>query len=377
MAEQGQVVKERRGMRHIPWLSRIDRYIIKKFLGTYVFSIGMILSIAIVFDINEKIGEFMRPEVTLYEIVFDYYLNFVPYYANLFSPLFVFISVIFFTTKLAEHTEIVAMLASGLSFRRLLRPYFLAASVIATTTFLLSNYIIPPSTKTRVNFEEKYIRKKKATYAESIQMEVQPQVFMFIKTFELSNQTGYDFALERFEGRDLRSRLTAERVSYNPKSQIWTLYNFRRRDFTEMHETDSVGGSIDSLIGITPEDFLVSVKDVETLTSPQLKSYIDRQNQLGVGTAKLFAIELHRRYASVFSAFVLTFIGAVLSSKKVKNGMGINMAIGLGLCAGYILFSTITSTFAITGKLSPMLSAWLPNFVFVFLALLLWRKAPQ
>lgn len=375
--EQTDLGARRRLQSGIPWLSKIDRYIIKKFLGTYVFSISLILSIAIVFDINEKINDFLRPEVTMYEIVFHYYLNFIPYYANLFSPLFVFITVILFTTKMAENSEIIAMLASGLSFRRLLRPYFVSASVIAAATFLLNNYIIPPSTKQRLEFEETYVRKKKSTYAESIQMEVEPQVFMFIKTFDAESQTGYEFALERFEGRDLRSRLTAERVEYRPETMFWTLYNFRKRDFGDMREIDSVGSSIDTLIGISPEDFIVTDKDAQTMTSPQLKQYIDRQNQLGTGTAKLFSIELHKRYASVFAAFILTFIGAVLSAKKVKNGMGVNMSIGLALCAGYILFSTITSTFAISGALSPMMSAWLPNAIFVLLALTLWRKAPQ
>lgn len=360
-----------------PWLSKIDRYIVRKFLGTYVFSISLILSIAIVFDINEKINDFLNPEVTLYEIVFHYYLNFIPYYANLFSPLFVFISVIFFTTKLAEGSEIIAMLASGLSFRRLLRPYFVAAAVIASATFLLNNYIIPPSTKQRQAFEEKYVRKKKSTYAESVQMEIEPAVFMFIKSYDVAIQTGYEFALERFEGRDLRARLTAERVTFSAESGIWTLHNYRRRELDDMTEQDFVGSSLDTLIHITPEDFLVTPQDAETMTSPKLREYITRQSQLGVGTAKLFAIELHKRYAAVFSAFILTFIGVVLSAKKVKNGMGINLTIGLLLCAGYILFTTITSTFAISGALSPMLSAWLPNVVFVLIALSLWRKAPQ
>lgn len=359
------------------FLSKIDRYIMRKFLGTYVFSITLILSIAIIFDINEKINDFLAPEVTLYEIVFHYYLNFVPYYANLFSPLFVFISVIFFTTKLAENSEIIAMLASGLSFKRLLRPYFLASSIIAVATFFLNNYIIPPSTKQRQAFEEKYVRKKKSTYAESVQMEIDPAVFMFIKTYEVTQQTGYEFALERFEGRDLRSRLTAERITFSPETGIWTLHNYRRREFDDTTEQDFVGSSLDTLIRITPDDFLVNPQDAETMTSPMLKEYIARQSQLGVGTAKLFAIELHKRYAAVFSAFILTFIGVVVSAKKVKNGLGINLSIGLLLCSGYILFSTITSTFAISGVLSPLLSAWLPNAVFVLLALLLWRKAPQ
>lgn len=358
------------------WLGRIDWYIIKTFLGTFVFSIILILSIAIVFDINEKINHFLKPEVSLYEIVFHYYLNFVPYYANLFSPLFVFISVIFFTTKLAENSEIIAMLASGMSFKRLLRPYLVAATVIAAVTFVLNNYIIPPSTKQRQAFENAYIKNKKIEYKESVQAEVEDDVFMFIKFFDAIEQTGSEFSLDRFEGRELRSRLTAERISYSEQTG-WTLFNYRIRDFDGVTEVDQVGSRLDTLIPINPTDFLVTEHDVETMTSPELSAYVERQSDRGVDNAKLFAIELHKRYAAIFSAFILTFIGAVLSAKKVKNGMGVNIAIGIGLCAGYILFSTISTTFANSGAMPPWLSAWLPNFVFVLLALLLWRKAPQ
>lgn len=359
-----------------PWLGKLDRYLIKTFLGTFVFSIVLILSIAIVFDINEKINDFLKPEVSLYEIVFHYYLNFIPYYANLFSPLFVFISVIFFTTKLADNSEIIAMLASGMSFRRLLRPYLVAATVIAGVTFVLNNYIIPPSTKQRQVFENAYVKNKKIEYAESVQLEVEKDVFMYIRTFNAVDKTGYDFSLDRFEGRDLRSRLTADRAYYDTLGR-WRLYNYRLRDFDGLREIDRVGGEMDSVIPIAPSDFLVTAKDVETMTSPQLSEYVHRQSERGVDNAKLFAIELHRRYAAVFSAFILTFIGAVLSAKKVKNGMGVNIAIGIGLCAGYILFSTVSTTFANSGAMPAWLAAWLPNFVFVLLALLLWRKAPK
>lgn len=361
---------------HRPWVGLVDWYIIKTFLGTYFFAILLILSVSIVFDINEKIDAFLRPEVSLYEIIFHYYLNFVPFYANMFSPLFVFISVIFFTTKMANNSEIIAMLASGLSFRRLLRPYFLSACVISALTFFLSNYIIPPGNKQRIDFENTYIKNKRIEYAESVHLEVEPNVFLFIRSFQASDRTGYGLALERFKGRDLRSRLTADRAVYDTLGR-WTLYEYRQRELGEYREVLTTGHQIDTVIPIEPKDFLVTDRDVQTMTSPELSEYIDKQRQRGVGSAKLFAIELHRRYAAVFSAFILTFIGAVLSAKKVKNGMGINIAIGLGMCMGYILFSTVTSTFAVSGGLPAWLAAWLPNFVFVLLALTLWRKAPQ
>lgn len=361
---------------HRPWLSKVDRYIMRTFLGTYFFSIVLILAVSVVFDINEKIDDFIKPEVSLYEIVFHYYLNFIPYYANLFSPLFVFISVIFFTTKMAENSEIIAMLASGLSFKRLLRPYMLSAGVISAISFGLTNYVIPPGNKLRHEFENTYIKNKRVEYAEGVHIEVEPSTYLFIRTFQAYDKTGYDLALERFEGRNLVARLTADRAVYDTLGQ-WTLYGYRDRTLGPYEETLSTGYELDTIIPIAPSDFLVSVRDVETLTSPELSAYIDKQNERGVGNAKLFAIELHKRYASVFAAFVLTFIGAVLSSRKVKNGMGINIAIGLGMSMLYILFTTVASTFAVNTSMEPWLAAWIPNFVFALAALGIWPKAPR
>lgn len=207
-------------------------------------------------------------------------------------------------------------------------------------------------------------------------MEVKPQVFFFLRAYSAYNKTGQEVALERFEGRDLRSRLTADRAEYDTLYR-WRLYNYREREMGDYEEKVKTGEMLDTIIPIAPSDFLVGERDAEMLTSPQLRAQISKQAERGVGNAKLFAIELHKRYAAVFSAFILTFIGAVLSAKKVKNGMGLNIAIGLGMSFGYILFSTVTSTFAISGGMAPWLAAWLPNFVFVLLALALWRKAPQ
>lgn len=379
VAEQGKSVfvsPRKRSFSERLGLGKVDAYIISTFLGTFVFCIALIISVSVVFDINEKIDYFIKPEVSWRDIIFAYYVNFVPYYANMFSPLFVFISVIFFTSKLADNSEIIAMMASGMSFKRILRPYFVAASLIALLTFVLNNYVIPPSNKTRNHFENTYIKNKSVEFVKGVHMEMEPGVFLFIRSFNAPNKSGDSFALESYEDGDLRSRLSAERVSYDTLGR-WTLYTYRQRTFEGLEEKTHVGERIDTVLSVTPQDFMVSEKDVETMTSPQLSEYIDRQTQRGVGNAKLFAIELHKRYAAVFSAFILTFIGAVLSAKKVKNGLGLNIAIGVGLSLGYIFFMTVTSTFAVTGGLPPWAAAWLPNLVFVLLAFLLWRKAPK
>lgn len=361
---------------HLPSLGRVDRYIIRTFLNTFFFSIILIISVSVVFDMNERMSDLLRPEVSLYEIVFHYYLNFIPYYANLFSPLFVFISVIFFTSKLAENSEIIAMMASGMSFRRMLLPYFVAASVIAGLSFVLNNFIIPPGNKVRIDFENKYFRNKNVMYASGVQLEVEPNVVLFMNAFYRENKTGTGFSLDSYEGRELRSRLTARAAIYDTLYR-WSLQEYRIRYFDGHTERDSVGLSLDTIIRVNPEDFLISAKDVEKMTSPELSRYIDKQSSRGVGDVKLFAIELHKRYAAIFSAFILTFIGAVLSAKKMKNGLGFNIAIGLGLSFSYILFSEAAATFAISGSMSPWLAAWLPNFAFVVIALGLWPKAPR
>ncbi len=357
-------------------LGKIDMYIIKTFLKTFFFCILIIISIAIVFDINEKIDDFLKPEVSLYEIVFHYYISFIPYYANIFSPLFVFISVIFFTTKLAENSEIIAILASGQSFKCLLLPYFISAFIIACISSALTNFVVPPTNKLRFEFENAYIRNKKKEYAETVHIEVAPETTLFLKNYNARYKSGNGFALESFEGREVRSRLTARHFSYDTLGR-WTLTDYRLRLFDGIRETDEVGRKLDTIVPIEPKDFLITATDVETMTTPELREYINRQTERGIDNAKLFSIELHKRYANFFFAFILTFIGAVLSAKKVKNGMGLNITIGLLLSVGYILFMTLTSTFAINSNFPPWLASWLPNIVFVFIGIFLWKKAPQ
>lgn len=355
-------------------LKRIDFYIIKKFLGTFFFAIALIISIAVVFDINEKLDAFLK--APLKAIVFDYYFNFVPYFINLFSPLFTFIAVIFFTSKLADNSEIIAILSSGISFRRLLLPYMISASIIAGITFYLNSYVIPPANVTRIDFQNKYVKNKKVDYANNIQLQVAPNVIAYISRFDNSSKTGYRFSLEKFENKILKSRLTAESVQYD-SAYHWTIKNYLIREFNGMRETISKGTKLDSIIQIEPADFLISRYDSELMTTPQLRTYINRQKERGVANIKDFEIEYERRFANTAAAFILTTIGMALSSRKVKGGMGLNIGIGLLLSFTYILFSTISSTFAVNGLTSPFIAVWIPNILYSIIAILLYRKAPK
>lgn len=357
-------------------LKKIDWYIIKKFLGTYVFAITLIIAISVVFDINEKIDKFLQPEVALRAIVLDYYMNFIPYFINLFSPLFTFIAVIFFTSKLADNSEIIAMLASGMSFRRLMLPYAISAGIIASITFVLNSFIIPPANITRIDFQNKYIKNKKVDYERNIQLEVEPGVIAYFNSYEANSNMGYRFSLDHFKDKKLVSKLIANSIKYDSLYH-WTIIDYMIRDFDGMKETITKGSRKDTTLTIVPSDFLISVNDCETMTTPELSVYIDRQQKRGIANIQMFAIEYHKRFAAVMAAFILTTIGASLSSRKIKGGMGLNIGIGLALSFSYILFTTVTSTFAINGYVSPMLAAWIPNIVYVFIAIYLYRKAPR
>lgn len=357
-------------------LKRIDIYIIKKFLGTYFFAIALILGIAVVFDFQQKLDAFMKNEAPVDKIIFDYYFNFIPYFANLFSPLFVFIAVIFFTSKLADNSEIIAMLASGMSFNRLLRPYMISAGIIALITFILNSFIIPPANITRIEFQNQYVRNKEQVYARNSQLMVEPEVIAYMERYDNTTKTGYRFSLERFEDKKLISRLTAKSVKYD-STYKWKIKDYMIRNFHGMEETIEKGAQMDTIIRFEPSDILISKYDNELMTTPQLKAYIEKQRERGVANIKSFEIEYHKRFAAVAASFILTAIGMSLSSRKVKGGMGLNIGIGLLLSFSYILFTTVSSTFAVTGKTSPLVAVWIPNMLYILIAIYLYWKAPK
>ena len=358
-------------------LLRIDKYIIRKFLGTYIFMITLILSISVVFDINEKIDKFMSNSAPLKEIIFNYYINFVPYYANLFSPLFIFLAVIFFTSKMASSSEIIALLSNGVSFKRLLKPYMVSAAVIAVFSFVMGSFIIPPANETRIDFEQKYIDpRKRKTGDRDIQFKVAEGTIVYFGNFDLESKTGYNFSIDHFDSLKLVSRLTAQSIKYDSLYH-WTINNYQIRDFDGLEEKITHGTTIDTIIQIVPNDFIVAKTDQQMMTTPQLLRHVRSQKKRGLGNIQAFQIEYHSRYASIFSAFILTIIGASLSARKVKGGMGLNIGIGLALSMAYILFMTISSSFAVKGSMSPFVAAWIPNIVFIGIAFFLYKKAPN
>ncbi len=361
-------------------IRKIDRYIIVKFLSTYIFLIAIIVVIAIIFDYNEKIDKFTQSQVPFGKIFFSYYMNFVPYLANLFSPLFVFIAVIFFTSKMADNSEIIAMKSCGMSFKRLLRPYMVSAAIIAALTFILGAYVIPHGNVERVDFENTYLKRRQAGVVENVQLQVDAGVVAYITQFNNNTKWGYGFSLDKFVDKKLVEHLTAQTIQYDTLSDRrykWTLMNYRMRKLSGTREVITSGERLDSVIMMEPADFVYTRNQQETMTLPELDEFIEKQKLRGASGLSTFQVEYHKRFATPFAAFILTLIGVSLSCTKRKSGMGTSLGVGLALSFSYILFQTVSSSFAINAGWPPMLSVWIPNLLFIIIAAVLYGRTPQ
>jgi lipopolysaccharide export system permease protein len=356
----------------------IDSYIIKKFLGTFFFCLLLILTIAVVFDFAEKIDNFMEKQAPVKAIIFEYYLNFIPYFAMLFAPLFVFISVIFFTSKMAVSTEIIAILNSGMSFRRMMWPYFLSAFIIATFTFVLTNFVIPKSNLIRMDFEDKYYHSStKRITIENTHRQVFKNVLVYMGTFNPLSQRGQNFTIEKIDSGKLISKLSAASVKYDTALHKWSALNYYIREIKGNNQVITKGKQIDTTLNINPEDFSRDPSYVGTMTSHELDNYIKLLRLQGSDELKLFLIEKYRRFANPFAVFILTLIGVTLSSRKIRGGIGMNVGIGLGLSFSYILFLQFASQFCLKGNLGPMLAMWIPNIIYSVIGLVLYKLAPK
>jgi lipopolysaccharide export system permease protein len=359
-------------------LKIIDIYIIKKFLGTFAFSILIILSIAIIFDVSEKIDDFIENGAPFKEVVFDYYLNFIPYFAVLFSSLFTFISVIYFTSKMAYNTEIIAILSSGVSFRRLLVPYMISAGIIALFAYTLSNFVIPKATAVRLDFEEKYIQSRPVTFnRKNIHRQIKPGTFIYMESYSNYSKTGYNFSMEKYVDGKLVSKLMADQIAWDSTNNDWTIRRYYIRDINGMHEKITEGNTIDTVINMYPTDFSRRLNVVESMSKHELNDFIKVAKMQGETNVTSYLIEKYRRTAFPFSTFILTIIGVAVSSRKVRGGIGMQLGVGLGLSFTYILFMQFSSQFSIGGTLPPLLAVWIPNIIFTFVALFMYKMAPK
>jgi len=358
-------------------LTKLDRYIIKKFLGTFVFAIVLIIAIAVIFDFTEQIDDFIEKDASLKEIIFDYYLNFIPYFANLFSYLFTFIAVIFFTSKMANHTEIIAILSSGVSFARLTRPYFISAGLIAVLSFILGMWIIPHANKERLEFSEKYLKRPYRNYEKNIHRQIEPGCFVYMESYNVNSNIAYKFSLERFENGELKSKLFSDYAKFNNEKQTWEITNYYIREIDSLHETITSGLHMDTVLQIHPSDFNYRNTIVESMTGGELNDFIKNQKMHGVTQIETYLLEKYRRISDPFSVFILTLIGLSVASRKVKGGSGMHIGLGIALSFTYILFMRISSQFSVKGNLDPLIAIWIPNLIYLGIGLYTYSKVPK
>ena len=358
-------------------MQKLDWYIVKKFLGTFFFSISLILLIVVVFDISEKIDDFIEKDAPLRGIIFDYYLNFIPYFGNLFSPLFTFVAVIFFTSKMANNTEIISILSSGISFNRFLRPFMLSAGLLAVLSFTLSNFIIPPANSERLEFENTYIKNPYKNRDKDIHMQIKPGQFIYMQSYNTKRNIGYKFSMEQFENNELQEKLFCNYIKWNETTENWTVHNYFIRKIDHLNEEIIEGDTLVLTINLHPNDFNVRRSMVETMNMFQLNDYIKEERMKGSKNLVFHIIEQQKRFAYPFATLILTIVAVAMASRKVRGGIGLHLGLGLLISFAYILFMQVSTTFATNGDLSPIIAVWIPNLLFASLGLYLLKKAPK
>ena len=336
-------------------MKKLDLYIIRKFLGTFFFSLVLILCIVVVFDLSEKLEKFLENEAPVKAIVFDYYKNFIPYFANVFSSLFTFISVIFFTSKMAYDSEIIAILS-----------------------FLLGAFIIPNANEKRIEFEKQYMGKRYANKEQNIHRQIAPGTYIYMSSYSVASNVGYDFSIENFRGDTLINKLTSSRITWDKENKKWVIHNWKLREIEGDKETYTTGQKLDTVMAFQPSEFSENPKKIrEQLTFPELDRYIDRMKMRGSSNVIEFQIEKYKMIANAFATFILTFIGVSISSRKIRGGMGLHLGIGLLISFSYILFMQFSTVFATNGNMNPLLAVWLPNILFAIIGVFVYRTAPK
>lgn len=356
----------------------LDWYIIKKFLSTYIFAVLAMTFIIIIFDTSQRIDNFVTKQVPISAILLDFYGNFVPSLINIFSALFTFVAVIFFTSKMASHTELVAMLSTGVSMGRILRPYMMVATLITLANCYLANMVIPPASVRKYNFEMKYLKNPYQNKDRHIHRQTQPGNFAYIESFNVRNQTAYNFSLECVSDSGLVSKLTSNEAVWDTAKNVWHVSRYVIRTIGDSGEVIRTGATLDTVINLTGTDLSVYVdKLVETMSYREINEYIKTLKLQGAANVDEVLIEKHKRFAYPMASIILTVIGVALSSRKMRGGMGLHMGLGVGLSFAYILFQRFSEMFVQGGWLTPAIALWIPNVLFAVVAIWLYRTTPK
>ena len=358
-------------------LKTIDRYIIRQFLGTFFFILALVMSVAVVFDISEKTEDFAKMSASLPEIITDYYFNFVVYYANLFSGLFIFLAVLIFTSRLAHRSEVIALLSSGVSFRRFMWPYFLAATFLTGMALWINHSVLPRANRTRLAFEEMHIFMPFQVRGQHFHREIAPGVIAYCQGYDVNSHTATRFSLEQWNDRKLESKLLSDRAVYDTTNGKWLVIDYTIRHFTDHGERIVKGAQMDTLIPFVPSDMGRRNEVVSTMTTPELDRFIASELQRGSDKVAFAEIERHQRSSYPFASYVFTLIGLSISSRKVRGGTGAHLALGVLLILLYIFAMKLTTVAATNAGLSPLVAVWIPNVLFGLVGLWIYRNAPK
>ena len=357
----------------------IDRYIFKKYLTTFLFTVGIFIVVIVIFDISEKLDDFLKNKASFIDVLFTYYaLGSVPFFLNMLTPLINFIAVIFFTSKMADQTEIVPILNGGMSFNRMLRPYMYAASIIFVFTLISNLFILPQTNRIKVNFEKVFVRPQKvSTSTTSTHMQIDSNTYVYIDNFDLKMSIGYNFVLEKFDGLELKEKMMADRIMWDSTQNKWRIENYTNRIITGLKEKMEKGEKRDTTLDMRPKDFEVYEDIFTAMTTGELEDRIQKEEIRGTGMMTDLLLERYKRWINPFSAFILTLMGVALSSKKVRGGIGLSLGIGIGLSFTFLVFNQFSTMFALKGGFPPLLAVLTPSIVFLILALILLKKAPK
>jgi lipopolysaccharide export system permease protein len=358
----------------------IDKYLIKKFLSTYVFAVFIIVLIIIVIDFVEKNDNFIEKHAPMRAIFLQYYANLAPYWANYISPLMIFISTVFFTAKLASHTEIIAILSTGTSFRRLMIPYIMGASIVAIFSFIMVGWILPKANAKRIAFENEFIEEKFYFSDRDLHMAVGKNIYAYLSSYDESSKTAFDFTLEKIEKNQLVEKLSARRAVWVDTLKKWQVFDYRIRKFGIMKDKlifQKGSTPLDTAVNMSPEDFENSNNIHETMTIPKLRKKIALINSRGAEGVEIFEIEYYQRFATPFAVIILSLMGLIVSARKSRGGVGFQIAIGFVLAFVYILFYIMSKGIATSGNMPPLLAVWLPNLVFGSIATVMYFTVPR
>ncbi len=362
----------------------LDRYILKKILTTFIFVVLILVAIIVVIDTAEKNEKFTNANLTSLQII-GYYLDVIPWMAGLITPLVAFIAVVYVTSVMAGHTEIIAILSGGVSFRRLLYPYFIAGAIIASVSFFLNGWVIPRSNRSRLEFEMQNWNNKN-TERRNIHLQLEPQVYMFMQNYNSLSSTGYQFSLEKFDHNRLIEKLTAQNIEWDTTKLKWKLRHWERKKVDEIFtinqpkdtlKLSDLGTEMDTTLAVFPKDFENDDRKYDGMTINELNDYIAKLKFRGTSGVEYYEVEKQVRYASPFSIFVLVFMGAVVSSRKSRGGTGFQIALGFLLSFVFIIFFTMSRIFAETGSLPAIVAVWIPNILFAIISLGMYKFTPR